>query len=216
MRIAEPEHRRDGKGIGWGTFHIFRKKSLWALLFFSIIYAVVSFGVESVLSFWFAVPALAFTEQALGVQSLGRNCGRAVGALAQSRLSQFLSRRNLVVLGLAGLSVHTILFAFITGQTSAMIVGILFGISVGWLDALACSMAMDESDPDWPGSSFALIMAFQNLGTLGSGLMSTLADSQGFKAAFLIVAAINIFAIAAWPWLDHLHKKPTTDEVWSV
>jgi cyanate permease len=59
-------------------------------------------------------------------------------------------------------------------------------------------------------------MAFQNLGTLGSGLMSTLADSQGFKAAFLIVAAINIFAIAAWPWLDHLHKKPTTDEVWSV
>ena len=216
IRIAEPEHRREGKGIGWGTFHIFRKKSLWALQFFSIIYAVVSFGVESVLSFWFAVPALAFTEQALGTQSLGRNCGRAVGALAQSRLSQFLSRRNLVVLGLVGLSVHTILFAFITGQTTAMIVGILFGISVGWLDALACSMAMDESDPDWPGSSFALIMAFQNLGTLGSGLMSTLADSQGFKAAFLIVAAINIFAIAAWPWLDHKHKKPTTDEVWSV
>ena len=216
LTIPEPVHVRNGQALGWGTFRMFRHGSLWALLFFSIIYTVVSFGVESVLSFWFAVPALLFTEKALGVQSLGRNCGRAIGALAQSRLSHLISRRTLVAMGLIGLSIHTVLFGFIIGHISAMLVGILFGISVGWLDALACSMAMDESDPNWPGTSFALIMAFQNLGTLGAGLVSSLADAQGFKAAFAIVAAINICTLAVWPWMDYKHKKHETEQIWSV
>ena len=177
---------------------------------------VVEVGVESSLVFWFAVPALGFSESALGFQSLGRNVGRAVGSLSQSWLVQFTSRRNVVAVGLLGLSVHCLLFGFVVGPQSAMVVGILFGVTIGWLDALACSMAMDETDPVWPASSFALIMAFQNLGTLGSGLMASLAGKTGFPAAFAIAAAVNLFALTAWPLLDHKHKKPEQAEIWPV
>lgn len=216
LTVREPVHLKRTEGFGWGTLRIFRNKSLWALLFFSVIYAMVSFGAESSLVFWFAVPALAFSEQALGFQSLGRNCGRAVGALAQSRLAKLTSRRNLVVAGLVGLSVQCLLFGWVVGPKSAMVVGILFGITVGWLDALACSMAMDETDPAWPASSFAMIMAFQNLGTLGSGVMASLAQKEGFPAAYAIIAVVNLLAIVAWPLLDHKPKTPSEGEVWQV
>lgn len=216
LTVKEPAHTARPEGFGWGTLRIFRQKSLLALLFFSVIYTLVSFGVESSLVFWFAVPALGFSESALGFQSLGRNVGRAVGSLTQARLVQFTSRRNVVAVGLLGLSVHCLLFGFVVGPQSAMVVGILFGVTIGWLDALACSMAMDETDPVWPASSFALIMAFQNLGTLGSGLMASLAGKTGFPAAFAIAAALNLLALAAWPLLDQNRKKPEQAEIWQV
>lgn len=216
LTVREPEHVARAEGFGWGTLRIFRQKSLWALLFFSVIYTLVSFGAESSLVFWFAVPSLAFSESALGFQSLGRNVGRAVGALSQARLARITSRRNLVAAGLLGLSAHCLAFGFVTGPQSAMLVGVLFGVTIGWLDAVACAMAMDEADPVWPASSFALIMAFQNLGTLGSGLMASLAQARGFPNAFAIVAAFNLLALAAWPLLDHKPKKPEQTDVWPV
>lgn len=97
-----------------------------------------------------------------------------------------------------------------------MIVGIFFGIAVGWLDLLACSLAMDESDPDFPATSFALIMAFQNLGILGSGLMNTLAASAGFGSAFAIAAAVNLAGLLAWPLLVSHPSRKRTDEPWTV
>jgi predicted MFS family arabinose efflux permease len=51
---------------------------------------------------------------------------------------------------------------------------------------------------------------------LGAGLVSSLADAQGFKAAFAIVAAINICTLAVWPWMDYKHKKHETEQIWSV
>ncbi|MFM1802513.1 MAG: hypothetical protein RJA81_1865 [Planctomycetota bacterium] len=181
-----------------------------------MIYSLVSFGVESVLVFWFAVPFLAFSEKALGFQSLGRNLGRAVGAILQSKLSTRTPRRILITLGLTGLSLSSILFSMILGHYTALFVGIIFGISVGWLDALACSMAMDEADEYWPATSYALIMAFQNLGTLGSGILASLAQSIGFKNAFLLVAAINLIAVAAIFGIPKAQRKVTEPDIWSV
>lgn len=218
-QIAEPDHLINGNGNGgfkWGALEIFTKKTLWALLFFSVIYAVVSFGVESVLVFWFAVPSLAFSEKALGVQSLGRNGGRAVGAVIQARLSNRFGRRGLVAMGLIGLSATTLLFGLIFGPVSAMLVGIGFGVFVGWLDALACSMAMDEADNAWPATSYALIMAFQNLGTLGSGLMATLADGLGFRLAFLLAAGVNLLAIVSVACISRGKPGHSNEKVWSV
>lgn len=218
-QIAEPDHLINDNGNGgfkWGALEIFTKKTLWALLFFSVIYAVVSFGVESVLVFWFAVPSLAFSEKALGVQSLGRNGGRAVGAVIQARLSNRFGRRGLVAMGLIGLSATTLLFGLIFGPVSAMLVGIGFGVFVGWLDALACSMAMDEADNAWPATSYALIMAFQNLGTLGSGLMATLADGLGFRLAFLLAAGVNLLAIVSVACISRGKPGHSNEKVWSV
>ncbi|MFM7591054.1 MAG: MFS transporter [Isosphaeraceae bacterium] len=219
MQIAEPVHIVNANGNGgfkWGALEIFTKRTLWALLFFSVIYAVVSFGVESVLVFWFAVPALAFSEKALGVQSLGRNSGRAVGAVIQARLSNRVGRRELVALGLLGLSATTFLFGLVLGPVSAMMVGIGFGVFVGWLDALACSMAMDEADNAWPATSYALIMAFQNLGTLGSGLMASMADGLGFRSAFLLASLVNLVAIAGLAWVSRGKTGHPNEKVWSV
>lgn len=216
LTIAEPKHIRSVEGLRLGVFRMFRRRSLWGLLLFSVMYAIVSLGVESVLVFWFAVPALAFSERALGFQSLGRNCGRALGAICQGRAATSFDRRTLVMAGLIGLSLASILFSSVRGHGTAMLVGILFGIAVGWLDALACSLAMDESDPDFPATSFALIMAFQNLGILGSGLMNSLAAGVGFGPAFAIAAAVNLVGLAAWPLLltRSIRKRPA--EPWSV
>ncbi len=219
LTIPEPKRVTNGNGNGgfkWGALQIFSKRSLWALLFFSVIYAIVSFGVESVLVFWFAVPILAFSEKSLGLQSLGRNCGRAIGAVIQARLSHRVGRRGLVAVGLAGLSATTFLFGLVFGPVTAMLVGIGFGVFVGWLDALACSMAMDEADNEWPATSYALIMAFQNLGTLGSGLMASLADDLGYRSAFLIAAAFNLVAIAALVWVTREKQGRSEDKIWSV
>lgn len=216
LSVAEPAHVRSAESLRLGVFRMFRHRSLWGLLVFSVIYAIVSFGVEAVLVFWFAVPMLAFSERALGFQSLGRNCGRALGAIFQGRAAKLDGNRPLVMIGLCGLSAATILFSTVRGHGSAMIVGIFFGIAVGWLDALACSLAMDESDPDFPATSFALIMAFQNLGILGSGLMNTLAASAGFGSAFAIAAAVNLAGLLAWPLLVSHPGRKRTDEPWTV
>lgn len=216
MTVAEPDHVRSAESLRLGVFRMFRHRSLWGLLVFSVIYAIVSFGVEAVLVFWFAVPALAFTEQALGFQSLGRNCGRALGALFQGRAAMLDGKRPLVMIGLCGLSASTILFSTVRGHGTAMLVGIFFGIAVGWLDALACSLAMDEADPDFPATSFALIMAFQNLGILGSGLMSTLAASAGFGPAFVIAAVVNLAGLLAWPLLVAHPRRRRPVEPWTV
>lgn len=216
LTIAEPVHVRSAESLRLGVFRMFRHRSLWGLLIFSVIYAIVSFGVEAVLVFWFAVPALAFTERALGFQSLGRNCGRALGAIFQGRAAMLDGKRPLVMIGLCGLSAATILFSTVRGHGSAMLIGIFFGIAVGWLDALACSLAMDESDPDFPATSFALIMAFQNLGILGSGLMSTLAASVGFGSAFAIAAVVNLAGLMAWPLLVAHPRRTRTGEPWTV
>jgi PAT family beta-lactamase induction signal transducer AmpG len=216
--ITEPKRIANGNGNGfkWGALQIFTKRTLWALLFFSVIYAIVSFGVESVLVFWFAVPTLAFSEKTLGVQSLGRNCGRAVGAMLQSRLSQRIGRRGLVAIGLLGLSVSSFIFGLIFGPVTAMLAGVVFGVFVGWLDALACSMAMDEADNDWPATSYALIMAFQNLGTLGSGLMASLADQVGFQEAFALAAGINLLGLVALCWIGRRPIGHAEEKIWSV
>lgn len=214
--IREPVHVRSAESLRLGVFRMFRHQSLWGLLIFSVIYAIVSFGVEAVLVFWFAVPALAFSERALGFQSLGRNCGRALGAIFQGRVAALDGKRWLVMIGLCGLSAATIMFSTVRGHGTAMLVGIFFGIAVGWLDALACSMAMDESDPDFPATSFALIMAFQNLGILGSGLMNSLAASVGFGAAFAIAAAVNLAGLLAWPLLVAHPRRRRTAEPWTV
>ncbi len=216
LSIAEPRHVRSADSLRLGVFRMFRHRSLWGLLIFSVIYAIVSFGVEAVLVFWFAVPMLAFTERALGFQSLGRNCGRALGAIIQGRAAAIDGKRPLVMIGLCGLSAASILFSAVRGHGSALLVGIFFGIAVGWLDALACSLAMDESDPDFPATSYALIMAFQNLGILGSGLMSSLAGSAGFGAAFAIAAAFNLLGLLAWPLLVAHPGRRRTGEPWTV
>ncbi len=216
LTIAEPVHVRSVESLRLGVFRMFRNRSLWGLLIFSVIYAIVSFGVEAVLAFWFAVPLLAFSERALGFQSLGRNCGRALGAVLQARASTFNGVRKLVVAGIMGLSAATVLFAFVRGHASAMVVGIVFGVAVGWLDALACSLAMDESDPDFPATSFSLIMAFQNLGILGSGLMNSLAAGVGFEKAFMIAAATNLLGLAAFPMLTTRARRERRVEPWSV
>ena len=216
MSIAEPPHVRSVEGFGPGIFRMFRHRALWGLLCFSVIYAIVSFGVEGVLVFWFAAPTLAFSERALGFQSLGRNCGRALGAVAQGRMATRFSQRTLVVSGLVGLSLAAFLFGTVGGYASAMCVGIVFGFAVGWLDALACSMAMDEADPAMPASTFALIMAFQNLGILGSGLMNALAENVGFVTAFGIAAVVNLVALAAWPLIAVRPRKGEGTVTWSV
>lgn len=214
--VPEPASISNGKKIGWSCIRIFRKRSLWALLLFSVIYSLVCFGTESVLVFWFAVPFLAFSEKSLGFQSLWRNIGRAIGAIIQTRLARKMSHRSLVSIGLVGLSFSTFLFAFVQGHISAMLIGTFFGITVGWLDVLTCSMAMNETDEEWPATSYALIMAFQNLGTLGSGILASLADGIGFKSAFAIAAAVNLVGMIA---LFGIAKKPPSrreDEIWTV
>ena len=119
-------------------------------------------------------------------------------------------------MGLIGLSATTLLFGLIFGPVSAMLVGIGFGVFVGWLDALACSMAMDEADNAWPATSYALIMAFQNLGTLGSGLMATLADGLGFRLAFLLAAGVNLLAIVSVACISRGKPGHSNEKVWSV
>lgn len=214
--IAEPKHITNGSKIGWGAFRMFRNRTLWALLCFSIIYSLVSFGTESILVFWFAVPMLAFTEKSLGFQSLWRNGGRAIGAMVQARLAHKFSQKILVSLGLMGLSITTFLFGFVQGHYSAMLVGLMFGVTVGWLDALSCSMAMDEADEEWPATSYALIMAFQNLGTLGSGILASLADDIGFQAAFGVAAIVNLAGIVAVFGLTHKPRHQHDEEIWTV
>lgn len=214
--VDEPPHVRSPEGLGLGAFRMFRHRTLLGLLFFSVIYAIVSLGVEGVLVFWFAVPFLAFSERDLGFQSLGRNCGRAVGAVAQGRVAGRYSQRTLVAAGIVGLSLTSFAFSQIGGLSSAMIVGIFFGFTVGWLDALACSMAMDEADPAMPATTFALIMAFQNLGILGTGLMNATADRFGFASAFGIAAAVNLAGIAAWPWIARKPRERDDSVPWSV
>jgi MFS family permease len=136
--------------------------------------------------------------------------------MLQSRLSQRIGRRGLVAMGLLGLSVSSFIFGLIFGPGTAMLAGVVFGVFVGWLDALACSMAMDEADNDWPATSYALIMAFQNLGTLGSVMMAWLADQVGFQEAFALAAGINLLGLLALCWIGRRPIGHAEEKIWSV
>jgi PAT family beta-lactamase induction signal transducer AmpG len=107
-------------------------------------------------------------------------------------------RAVIVALGLSLLSILAL--ALIASPAMAWPLVALFGLSYGTYQTVYFALAMGHTDPRIAASMYSILMAVvnvaQGVGMAASGVM---ADTLGFRWAFVVIAAVNVLIIPLLP-----------------
>ena len=194
--VPDPPRADDRERFRWSALGTLARPRALALLAFGAIYATLSYGVEINLSPYYT--RLGFGAGRIGDFAAARYLGRAAGAALLPVLAARVGRRGVIGGAVLALAATTAGQAAIGGRGSAAWLGFAFGAANGWSDALFSVLAMEASDPRLAASTYALIMAVSNVGSLGGGLFASAVDALGgrYRPAFLLGGALNLIALA--------------------
>jgi PAT family beta-lactamase induction signal transducer AmpG len=201
VMVREPDRPQGVERFHWSALRVLLRPWSLVLLGFGALYSTVAFGVEINLSPFYL--SRRFGTGAIGDFASLRYLGRALGAAVLPLALGRLGRLGVLILGVVGLAGTTMGQAAVSGNGSAGVWGFAFGVANGWDDALFCLLAMEAADPRLAASTYALIMAVTNLGTLGGGLFASTvrALSGHYDRAFLAAALTALAAILFVPRL---------------
>jgi PAT family beta-lactamase induction signal transducer AmpG len=201
LSLREPLRPLSSESFQWSAFAVLIRPWSLVLLALGLIYSLVAFGVEIELSSYYR--SRGFTSSDRGDLAAIRYFGRAAGALSLPFVWARLSRAGILAAGMVGLAATTLAQVLVTGKVTAVIFGFAFGYANGWDDALFCILAMEACDPRLAASTYALIMAVTNLGSLGGGLFTTTLKLVGgrYSVAFLIFALGALSTLVCVPTL---------------
>jgi PAT family beta-lactamase induction signal transducer AmpG len=197
LGLREPKRAVDGEPFRWSAFGILIRYWSLMLLGLGALYSTVAFGVEINLSPFYH--SRQFDAGDIGNFAALRYLGRALGAASVPIALSRIGRYRVLWGGVLALSLTTLGQAIVTERWSAAILGFAFGFANGWDDALFCLLAMEASDPRLAASTYALIMAVANLGSLGGGLFASAVSlfrgqyTPVFVGAAVIAACALIF-----------------------
>ena len=100
----------------------------------------------------------------------------------------------------------TLALAGITNAALAWPLVALFGLAYGTYQTVYFALAMEHTDPRIAASMFSILMAVTNVAQgVGMGVSGALADGIGFRATFLVLAALNMLAL---PLMPRVFGKP--------
>ncbi len=207
LLVREPTRAAEAERFQWAALRVLIAPRSFALLVFGAAYAVVAYGVEINLSPYY--DALYFKERSIGVLASVRYIGRAAGAALLPLGMSRLSRRWILVLGIAALAASTAGQAAVGGTGSAGFWGFAFGAANGWDDAVFCVLAMEAADPRMAASTYALFMAVSNVSVAGGALFAKGNEALGgrYVPAFLLA---GLLALAALPLIPPLGHRPAS------
>ena len=211
LGARESAKLNDADRFRWSALEVMLKPRSLAVLAFGTLYGIVGMGVETNLSVYYTKIGL---DPTYDVGQLGalRNFGRAAGALMLPFAWLKLSRRHVMILGIALLAVSILGQGLVEGRASAGVWTFLFGIANGWCDAMFATLAMESSSPILAASTFALFMAVTNLSVIGDALFAFSVSQINDFWTFVATSVLACFAlIPAW-WLGKAPLPPLRDD----
>jgi PAT family beta-lactamase induction signal transducer AmpG len=208
LAVSEPAPPKEVKAFRWSAAIacLIRPWSL-VLIAFGALYSTVAFGVEINLSPFYLVQG--FGPNTVGSLAAIRYLGRAIGAGLLAVALPKLGLSGVLTVGVLGLAGTTLGQGAVVGPGSAAFWAFAFGAANGWDDALFCILAMGATDPRLAASSYALLMAITNLGSLGGGLFASLVVMVGsrYGRAFAAAALTASLALLFVPVLGRPAQK---------
>ncbi len=194
LMLKEPP-RPGGQRFQWGAFQAFGHWPVIALGLLGALYSFIINGASEILN--------PFLQKTFGVSYITAGFYTAVwgvgvifGGLLGGRLADRLGHRRSVLAALVIALGAISLLAAITNPGLAWPLAALFGFAFGFYETIYFATAMAFTDPRIAASMFAILMAFANVGTgVGLAVSGALVDAAGYRATFLIIAALNVLAL---------------------
>jgi PAT family beta-lactamase induction signal transducer AmpG len=195
LTLREPPQSAERR-FQWRAFRAFGNRHVIALGLLGALYSLIINGASQILN--------PFLQQTFGVSYITAGfytavwgIGVIVGGVTGGRVTDRTSHRRSMVAALMIASGAIALLAAISGSAAAWPLAALFGFAFGFYEASYFASAMAFTDPRIAASMFALLMAVANLGTgIGLAVSGALVDLVGYRETFLILAALNIAALA--------------------
>jgi PAT family beta-lactamase induction signal transducer AmpG len=201
----EPERSQD-RAFNWKAFSSFKDSSVLALAGIGFIFFVVIAGanqnvnpfLESQFNINLSTAGFFTTVWGIGVVA-----GSALGGWLITKLGDRNSAR--ISIGIS--MVATLSLAGILSIGIAWPIVIAFGLSYGIYQTVYFALAMEYTVHQIAASMYAIMMAVTNVGQgVGMALSGFLANSIGFRWAFIILAAINVLAFPLFSLAFRKHE----------
>jgi MFS transporter, PAT family, beta-lactamase induction signal transducer AmpG len=190
--LREPPRGADAEHFTWSTLRVMVRPWSLALLAFGGLYGLAGMGVEMNLSPYYKGLGLGPGGE-VGTLGACRYLGRALGAVLLPLAVARLPRRAVLATGVLGLVAAIAGQAGVGDRWGAGLLGLAFGVAMGWDDTLFAALAMEAADPRLAASTFALFMAATNLSVLGDSLFAHgVVGSGGYLGPFLVAAVVTL------------------------
>lgn len=204
FKVDEPRRRPEGQGFQWSAFKALARPRFLAFSLYAILYSVVSFGVDGLVTYYMSQQFNA-PETTIGTYGALRGIGAVIGALGGALLVDRLGRRASANGALVLITLGAALLGLATGINAILMLAALWGAAWAFQETIFFALAMDLADSRIAASMFAIMMAVSNLGTaIGEGLATSLTDNLGFSAVFWLLAGLNLLVFPVLWLLFHL------------
>lgn len=188
-----------GRKFEWGAFSAFRQSAVIALAGLGMIFFLIIAGANQLVNpflqqeFSISLSQAGFYTTLWGI---GVVLGGVTGGFIMSRLGD----RRAVWVALAVTVVSTFALSRISGPMGAYPFVALFGLAYGTYQTVYFALAMGYTDPRIAASMYAILMAVTNVGQgIGLALSGFMADSIGYRWAFIAFCAMNLLALPLMP-----------------
>ncbi len=187
---AKPKETRTEK-FQWAAFSALRKSGFLVFALYVILYSLVSFGVDGLVSF-FINRDLDASDLNLENYATLRSIGVIAGAIAGWILIDRLGHKKSSFYALAFLSIGAILISLAWNIYAVFIFGVIWGIAWGFQETVFFCLAMDITDSRIAASMFAIITAISNLGSvLAEIIFGGMVEDFGYRTLFQLLACLN-------------------------
>jgi PAT family beta-lactamase induction signal transducer AmpG len=191
--------------FNWGAFRAFGQPYVIGLALLGALYSFCIYGAYEIVA-----PAIQAqfsidvgpTSLFISVWGVGVIVGGWLGGILTPKLGVQKSVLSAMVISFTS----TALLAMTLSPLTAWIIVPIFGIGFGYYETIFFALSMQFTDSRIAASMYAILMAIANIGTgISLGLTGWMADSYGFKVAFIFLALMNFAAI---PLLVLMRKQP--------
>ena len=195
LRAHEPA-RASEQRFDWQAFSALAQRRFLIFAAYAILYSVVSFGVDGMVTFYMS-NQLGAAEMAIGHYGALRGVGAVLGAVAGALLIDRLGRRRSAVIATLLISLGALALGAAAGVPVLLALGVAWGLAWGFQETVFVALAMGLTDTRIAASMFAIMMALSNLGSaVGEGVATGLTDNLGFSPVFWLLALINLINLA--------------------
>ncbi len=198
LRMVEaprPAERR----FQWRAFRAFTRWPVIALGLLGALYSLIINGANQIVN-PFLQGNYGINYITAGFYTAAWGVGVVLGGLAGGRLADRIGRLRTVAAALTAAAVAIAALAAIQSPLMAWPLVLAFGFAFGFYETVYFATSMAFCDPRIAASMFALLMAVANLGTgVGMAVSGALSDAAGYRATFLVLAALNLLALPLLP-----------------
>lgn len=192
MRIRESQTVRSVEKLTFKDFVEFFNVGVFLFIAYSIAYSFVSFGHDGIITLYLN-KGLAISEGQLGKYGAFRGVGAVIGAVLSGYLLTKMNRWMVAYASLFLIAAGVFTSAYLLAADNFLWMGALWGIFWGFQETVFVTLAMSKASKKFPGASFALLMAFSNVGTsFGDGWATDLTAQLSFKEVFVKLGTFGL------------------------